>query len=154
MFCSACGKEVNENLNFCNNCGARVGNGSLQVVNSSSPQFARSLGFIGGGGLVGFIVVLKILLDSNRLDVPAITFILFAYLVTLFLICAMIVGHIWKHSGNIKIKTNAPDKYAPPKQFRAENTAQLEPPREPFIGSVTDNTTRTLDKVELKNQRI
>jgi hypothetical protein len=147
MYCSTCGNSVNEKLNYCNNCGAKIGNNSLQVTNSSSPTLSIAVGFIGTAGLFGFIMMLKILLES-RLDQPAILTILIAYLVTLFLICSVLVGHIWKHSGDFQIHSHLkPEDYAPPKQFRGRNTNQLEEPREPFISSVTENTTRTLDKV-------
>jgi uncharacterized protein (DUF983 family) len=150
MFCSICGKSVNENLNYCNNCGAKIGKNALEDGNHSSPFLSIAVGLIGTAGLFGFIMMLKILLES-RLDQPSILIILIAYLVTLFLICAVLVGHIWKQSGDFRININQPpEDYAPPKEFRGGNTNQLEPPREPFIGSVTDNTTRTLDKVESK----
>jgi hypothetical protein len=146
MFCSTCGNSVNEKLNYCNNCGAKIGNNALQVTNAASPQLSRSVGFIGTAGLFGFIAVLRILLES-RLDQPSVLLILIAYLVTLFLLCAMIVGHIWKRSGDFKIHSNLPSEdYTPPKQFRAGNTNQLEEHREP-VGSVTDHTTRSFEKV-------
>jgi hypothetical protein len=150
MFCSTCGKSVNENLNYCNVCGAKISNSSSRSANSTSPFPSIAVGLIGTAGLFGFIMMLKILLES-RLDQPSILIILIAYLVTLFLICAVLVGHIWTHSGDFRVNINQPpEDYAPPKEFRTGNTNQLEPPREPFIGSVTENTTRTLDKVESK----
>jgi hypothetical protein len=148
MFCSTCGNSVNENLNYCNVCGAKIVKGALPV-RAASPASVLSIavGFFGTAGLLGFIVILKVLLES-RLDQPAILMILVAYLVTLFLICAVLVGQLWSFSGSAKPELNqTPEDYAPPKQMRAVSTNQLEEPRESFIPSVTDNTTRTLDKV-------
>ena len=148
MYCSACGNSLNENLNYCNICGAKIDKNALQA-RSASPVGILSIavGFFGTGGLFGFIVLLKILLDS-RLDQAAVLMVLVAYLVTLFLICAVLVGQLWRFSGNPKTESNAePEVYTPPKQMRTVNTNQLEEAREPFIGSVTENTTRTLDKV-------
>jgi hypothetical protein len=150
MFCSTCGNTVNEKLNYCNNCGAKIGNNAMQVSNSSSPALSKSVGIIGAAGLIGFIVILKILLES-RLDQAAILIVLIAYLITLFLLCAVLVAHIWKYSGDFQIHSHLPpEDYAPPKQFRSVNTNQLEEARESFVGSVTDHTTRTLEKVPLK----
>jgi hypothetical protein len=150
MYCSTCGNPVNENLNYCNICGARIGKNAPQSRNSSSPILLIAAGFFGVFGLFGFIKMLQILLDS-RLDQSAILMILIAYLVTLFLICSVLVGHVWRRSGDVKTSSDqAPEDYAPPKQFRGVNTNQLEEPREPFIGSVTENTTRTFEKVPLK----
>src|SRR5690349_8130151 len=98
MYCATCGNSVNENLNYCNICGAKiVKNGGLPVRNSPAPILTIAVGFFGVGGLFGFIMMLKILLES-RLDQPAILTILIAYLVTLFLLCSVLVGQIWKHS--------------------------------------------------------
>lgn len=34
MFCSNCGKEINDNAKFCENCGAKVNNeGTYDIVN-------------------------------------------------------------------------------------------------------------------------
>ena len=147
MYCSTCGNPVNENLNFCNICGARIGKNALPSRGNSSPVFLIVAGLFGMFGLFGFIRILQILLNS-RLDPPVILTILIAYMVTLFLICSVLVGHVWKFSRDAKNKAmQEPDDYAPPKQFRGGNTNQLEEPREPFIPSVTENTTRTFDKV-------
>ncbi|HEY0428094.1 MAG TPA: zinc ribbon domain-containing protein [Pyrinomonadaceae bacterium] len=145
MYCSTCGKSVNENLNYCNNCGARIEKGALQIDNPSSRILFISAGFVGTAGLFGFVVVLKILLESH-LDPSAMGIILIAYLATLLLLCRLLVGNVRKHSGDIKIKTSERAEDAP-KQFRAGNTAQLEEPKQQPI-SVTEHTTRTLDKVD------
>ena len=147
MYCSTCGNSVKENLNYCNNCGAKIVKDGSPVRHSATPILSIAVGFFGIAGLFGFIMMLKILLES-RLDQAAVLMILIAYLVTLFLLCSVIVGQIWKHSGEPKSNSNqSPEDYAPPKQFRTVNTNQLEEAREPFIGSVTENTTRTFDKV-------
>ncbi|MBS1795758.1 MAG: zinc ribbon domain-containing protein [Acidobacteria bacterium] len=148
MFCSTCGKAVNEKLNYCNNCGAKLGGNVVQAANAGSPPILSvAAAFFGAAGLFGFVVILKILLES-RLDQPSVLLVLVAYLVTLFLLCTLFMGHLWKRSGGVRARTeNAPEDYAPPKTFRAGSTNQLEPPRESFIGSVTEETTRTLDRV-------
>ena len=149
MYCSTCGNKIADHLNYCNSCGARIEKNPLIVSSASSPYLAKSLTVVGGSGFIGFIGVLKILLDNGRLDTAAVVFILVAYLATLFLICAMMVGHMWKHSGDIRIKSNEksePEDYSSPVSFRPVTTAQLESAREPGI-SVTEHTTRTLDEV-------
>lgn len=150
MFCSTCGNSVHEKLNYCNVCGAKINNGAPRNVNSAAaPILSIAIGFFGVAGLFGFIMLLKILLES-RLDQAAILTILIVYLVALFLICSVIAGHIWKPA-DININApQTPDGYAPPRQFRAENTNQLPEARESFVTSVTEETTRTLDKVKSK----
>jgi hypothetical protein len=148
MYCSTCGNSVNENLNYCNSCGARLGNKPLQPGHSSSPFI-----YIGVAGLIGFILVLKILLD-NHVDPTVMVIILIAYLATVFLLCAVTLGQNWHHSAGVFANPPAPpaEDYAAPKQIRTETTNQLEAPREPFIGSVTENTTRTFEHVPIKEK--
>jgi len=151
MYCSTCGKSLNDNLNYCNGCGTRIEKNPLVISNSSSPQLARSLTVIAIVGLIGFVGVLKMLIDKPNLDTAAVVLILLAYLATLFLICALIVGHMWKNSGNIRIKgAKQADDSNSQGSFRGINTAQLEEYREPVM-SVTEHTTRTLDQVPVKD---
>ena len=100
-------------------------------------------------GLVGFVEVLKILLRSP-LDTWAIIVVLIAYLVVVFSMFAVLIGHVWKHSGDIRIQSKErADEHIAPNAFRGVNTAQLHEPYD-FPASVTEHTTRTLDNVPLK----
>ena len=102
--------------------------------------------FIGIVGLICFIPLLQALLRST-LDTAAVIVILVAYLLTVLAMFTVLVGHVWKNSGDIRVKTNQPsDGFGGADAFRAINTAQLtEPTFQP--ASVTEHTTRTLDKV-------
>ena len=151
MYCSTCGNKIAEHLNYCNGCGARIEKNPLVISNASSQYLGKGLAVTSMMGLLSFIAVLKIVLDSGSLDIPGKVLILIAYLITLFLICAMMIGHMWKNSGDIRIKQHEPtmpDNYVSPASFRGVTTAQLEPAREPGI-SVTEHTTRTLDEVAI-----
>ena len=149
MYCSTCGKSIQENLNYCNNCGARNEKNALIVRNSSSRILGIAAAFIGVAGLAGFVRILEILLKSS-LDTAAIIVILIAYLIAVFLMFAVLIGHVWKHSGDIRIKSKErADEHIAPNAFRGVNTAQLHEPHD-FPASVTEHTTRTLDNVPLK----
>lgn len=149
MYCSTCGHQIADHLNYCNSCGARIEKNPLVVTNASSPYLAKALAVTVMIGFVGFIAVLKIVLDNGRLDVPGMVLICLGYLTALTLISAMIIGHMWKTSGDIRIRSKKPsaaDDYHPPRSFRGSNTNQLQEPSDAPIGSVTDSTTRTLEK--------
>jgi len=152
MYCSNCGQSLNGSLNYCNSCGTRVERNKLVVSNASQRPFAIAAVMIGGGGLFGVLPLLKVLLES-RLDQPAVLFLLVAYLVTVFLMFAVLIGHVWKNSGEIRVKADPAEPYASPQPqpFRAINTAQLDEPHEP-PASVTDHTTRTLEHVPLRER--
>jgi hypothetical protein len=150
MCCSTCGNTIAEHLNYCNSCGARIEKNPLVISNASSSQLAKPLAITIMMGFVGFIAVLKIVLDNPRLDIPAMVLILIAYLAALTIISAMIIGHMWKTAGNIRIhpkEPSAPEQYVRPVSFKTTTTNQLVEPREQTFGSVTDGTTRTLDEV-------
>src|SRR5436305_1884733 len=130
MYCSNCGQALNGNLNYCNSCGTRVERNALVVSNSSAKPLAIALIFIGGGGLFAFVPLLRELLRSN-LEQAAIILILVAYLLTVFLMFTILIGHLWKHSGDIRVKGGRNDEdYAPPRSFRGVNTAQLTEPHQ------------------------
>lgn len=149
MYCSVCGKSLENHLNYCNGCGARIRDSALMVGNSSMRPFMIAAMLIGGGGLFGFVPLLKELLRSS-LDQAAIVFLLVAYLVAVFAMFSVLVGHIWKRSGDIRIK--GADRGADSLtggESAGLNTARLPEYREPVM-SVTDHTTKTLDQLPLK----
>jgi len=151
MYCSTCGNRVADHLNYCNTCGSRIESNALTVANASSRVFAASAGAIGVVGLICFVPLLQTLLVRG-VDTVAVIVILLAYLLTLLIMFSVLVGHVWKHSGDIRIKTrdNEPDdRYAPPRSFRRATTNQLEEATSQPVGSVTDQTTRTLDEVPI-----
>lgn len=149
MYCSNCGTQIQPELNYCSRCGARVGRAEPEARTSVASNLSSSLGYIGGFGLIGFIVVLSILLKRN-VDPAALTMILLMYLGTLLGICFMILR---------QLKTEKSAPALPAAEFQndyqtgrlpAADTAQLEEPKQQPVSSVTDHTTRTLDKIESK----
>lgn len=148
MYCSTCGNKIAEHLNYCNGCGARIEKNPLVISNSSSPYLGKALAVTSMMGFISFIGVLKIVLENSGLDIPAKVIIILAYLATLVFIVAMMIGHMWKTSGDIRVKYHEPkmpDDYRSPAGLRPVTTAQLEEQRQP--ASVTEHTTRTLDQV-------
>ncbi len=149
MYCSACGKSLPGNLNYCNNCGALNEKSPLIIGNSSYKIMGVAAAFVGMVGLVAFVGVLIVLLNS-RLDTAAVIIILMAYLAAVFLMFAILIGHVWKNSGDIRIKSkDRADEYRGPDGFRGINTAQLDEYREPVM-SVTDRTTKILENVPVE----
>ena len=113
---------------------------------------AKGLSVVLMMGFIGFVAVLKMVLDNARLDMPATVFILVAYLGALTSIAAMYFGYMWLSSRHGRDRSKRHDtvnaEYTPPPtSFRATNTNQLGEPTQQPIGSVTDSTTRTLDEV-------
>ncbi len=107
-----------------------------------------ALTFVALGGF-GILIGLVAVLLKNGFDHKGIMVIAFFYLAALFGVCYMLLNQLPKLiDAKIKPKRETPESYQPPQLF-AKTTAQLEEHREPVM-SVTDNTTRTFDKIPLK----
>lgn len=102
--------------------------------------------FIGAIGLMAFYPILRELLRAP-IEVPAIIVILVAYLFTVLAMFGILLWHGRRVSSDEPRKGNFPTDvvYAPP-SFQGINTAQLAQPP----ASVTDHTTKTLDKLPLR----
>ena len=148
MYCSNCGKDIPDALNYCSVCGAPTHN-TLITGDTKLPRvFAMGATFFAIIGIAALFPFLRMLLDS-RLDSPSIGMFVLMYLAAVLLIFGTLIGMTWKFSssaGGKKRPQKQDDQYRPPASFRGINTAQLHP-GDPGFGSVTDSTTRTLDEV-------
>lgn len=151
MFCQKCGTLINANLNYCNNCGAKVAKSEENAEGKVSPLNAMitTLTFVALGGLGIFIGLIAILLDKIQ-KTEFIVVICFTYLTALSFISYFILKQISKLTDlHIQEKTQSAQPFYQNPQISAPNTAQLEEPRQQPI-SVTEHTTKTLDEVLLK----
>lgn len=151
MYCATCGSLIDENLNYCNRCGNRVAKDELATHSEATVSVIRILsvatgvaGVVGLGGLIGLIAIL---IASHV--VPELIFILcLLFAATAFGICFMLTRQISRLSGiALPAKENTKQKSAP-EQLNAPTTGQIEAPILPFR-SVTESTTRTLDKTKV-----
>jgi hypothetical protein len=148
MFCANCGSQIKAGLNYCSRCGTKITQIDSEVKISLSESLSTSLGYIGGFGLVGYIFVALILV-KNHVDPAVLVLISLFYLGTLFGISYMILQQLRMLPGKFSAKNTDFQSDFQTGQLEAANTAQLEEPKQQPI-SVTEHTTRTLDKVESK----
>ncbi len=147
MFCSTCGNEIKTGLSYCNRCGARVDKIEKSGGdNSSAAYLSMATGFVGLGGL-GLTVGLIAMLLKNGVVIEAVVMLAFAFLSTIFGITFLMIRQISQMSNAAPpmIKEKAFEK----PQLDSPTTAQLEEARQP-ARSVTENTTRTLEKELVK----
>ena len=146
MYCSTCGSLINTELNYCNRCGARVDKLATAENSSATGYLSMATGFVGLGGL-GLTVGLIAMLLKNGVVIEAVVMLAFAFLSTIFGITFLMIRQISQMSNAAPpmIKEKAFEK----PQLDSPTTAQLEEARQP-ARSVTENTTRTLEK-ELLN---
>jgi len=148
MYCSNCGKSVNEKLKYCNGCGERIakdedkhGTPGKMLDNVLTTLFLVVM--FGMGILIGLVAVLL----NFKIGADVVTVIVIAYLAAIFGICFSLVRQVPKLV-DAKLKgfsSNTPD-FVPLQQLNPRTTAQLEESRQP-PASVTDHTTRTLEEV-------
>lgn len=146
MYCSTCGSLINNELNYCNRCGARVD--KLATVEKSSSVlglFSAATAFVGLGGLGLTVGLITILLNfSVRSEV--VVMLAAAFLATVFGISFLMIRQISQMTNlPLNSKKNSSDNA----QLNSPTTAQLGEYREPGL-SVTENTTRTLKKELIK----
>lgn len=150
MFCSGCGTELEAGLNFCKRCGIRVGGSDER--SRVAENLSGALAYIGVFGLLGFIAVIYLLSHS-----PTVTPGLFAltaafYLSTVFGIVWMILQQTAPFT--LKFGGRRPTNVGvnqEPKYIKPVTTARLNEPSEMPI-SVTEETTRTLDRVSIERK--
>ena len=139
MYCSRCGKQIDDSLKFCNGCGARIKNEDDSPLTS----LITALIIIGTAGLGILVGLSAVLLDKIPNFGPVLIFGV-VYLGVLFGICFMLMRQITKLIDADLGRRGLPEA----KQFSElppRSTNQLEEFREP--ASVIDQTTRTLDKI-------
>ena len=145
MYCESCGKKIDESLNYCNGCGA-----SLRSETRSQKGLAAfliaSLTLTSISGLVVLAILIAILVDRVSPRIEPVFIFGGVYLFILFGICFLIMRQVSRVIGHELNAKEAPKRTKEPLvQLPQRSTNQLDEFREP--ASVTDQTTRTLDKV-------
>ena len=145
MYCSTCGTLLDTKLNYCNRCGSRIEK-LVAVENTNSLQnLSMGVGFMGLGGLGLTVGLIAILLNFGAIP-EVIVMLTIAFLATVFGISFLMVRQISQMS---RAALPTKEKVIENPQLNQPHTAQLEEPRQP-ARSVTENTTRTLEKELVK----
>ena len=145
MYCSTCGSLINTELNYCNRCGARVDRLAAREKSPAAAYLSMATGFVGLGGL-GLTVGLIAILLKYGVVAEAVVMLALAFLLTVFGMTFMMLRQISQMS-NAAPPTK--EKAFETPQLNAPRTELLEEPRQP-AQSVTENTTRTLEKELVK----
>ncbi|MFM9904610.1 MAG: hypothetical protein ACKVQJ_08580 [Pyrinomonadaceae bacterium] len=152
MYCPNCGKVVNKSLKYCNDCGERLSKAEETDKDGTPGKMLSNIlttlivvVLAGFGILVGLVAVLL----GNNVKADAVGALALVYLFVLFGICFTLIRQVPKLiDAKLKAADATTGNQAPP-QLAPQTTGQLDEYRQPVM-SVTDHTTRTLDKVPLK----
>jgi hypothetical protein len=146
MYCPACGAESAEGLRFCKQCGS----GLTTPLNVEYVKPVRITGavwaiavmaFLCFGALFGSVIAMVGMgVRSEDVIVPVTVPAAFS----IFGICALLIRLVSRAMGtSVPInKEQSPGKQALRSPY---NQAQIPPPQ-PYIPSVTENTTRSFDR--------
>jgi ABC-type transport system involved in multi-copper enzyme maturation permease subunit len=146
MYCATCGSLLNQELNYCNRCGARVDKLAVSENKSEALQYlSMATGFVGLGGLGLTVGLIAILLNFN-IQSEVVVMLALAFLAAVFGISFLMIRQI---SQMTNASQPSRKNVFENSQLNSPNTAQLEEPRIP-AASVTENTTRTLEKELIK----
>lgn len=145
MYCESCGKKIDESLNYCNGCGASL-RSEVRSQKGLAAFLIASLTVISISGLLILAMLIAFLIDKVTPRIEPLFVFGGVFLFVLFGIAFLImrqVSRVISHELNIR---EVPKRMAEPLvQLPPRSTNQLDEIREP--ASVTDQTTRILDKV-------
>ena len=152
MHCPNCGSIANKKLKYCSSCGERVSK-SAEIDKDGMPGKMLDnilttvflVVMFGLGILVGLVAVLM----GRGMPTEPVVVIIIAYLAAVFGICFMLLKQVPKLI-DARLKVN---EFAEESRQAARlgglTTAQLEE-RFESVMSVTDRTTKTLDKIPVR----
>ena len=141
MFCSNCGTAITAGLSFCNRCGADLRERTETKNTGAITAFLTAItviGIVGLGIMLGGSLVLR---KEAGLPVELVGFFMLFTFVIVALIEIMLVRNLSKVTSSSERKYYLPTTQQPPLELRPPTTTSFGEP----IGSVTDNTTRTLE---------
>ena len=140
MYCANCGTPLTQGLSYCNRCGMNLRE-RKETNTGAISAFLTAITLIGVGGLGIMLAGSLVLRRGAGLSQELIgVFMLFTFLIVA-LTEFMLVRNLWKLTSS-----NEQPKYLPAPHVTQHDLRlpQATPISEPF-GSVTENTTRTLE---------
>ena len=159
MYCSSCGTESIQGLNYCNRCGATLNTQALATVQSFSltkPTLVLGglVALISLGGFAAFVAGATELARQGFPHDEAMMLILFG-MITILTVDVLLLRQMSRIiNASLQAGANRPAQQrmeiAEPVQTQRKLSAP--PPLEP-VSSVTDNTTRTFDPVYRETSR-
>jgi hypothetical protein len=150
MYCSGCGAEMPEGLNYCSRCGASLNAAANVPAPLIAPMSFTKLALIIGFTLVlGMITVFASVdkLLSRGVAEPAVVLLAMLGLVTVFGVSGMLIRLWSKISGLSSQPAPRPVQQNRQQGYLEQPRAAQLPPRPANFGSVTDHTTRTFDPI-------
>lgn len=146
MYCSSCGMEVAQELNYCNRCGSNLNSSNnlpaqiIQPVRLTVPSIVLAAIVLGGLGIV--FDSLQELVHSG-LNTAALAFITISAIIMIFGVSALFI-FFWLRLAGVQRQIKPDTQTKKPAMGERRAPHQISAPPIP-VGSVTENTTRTFE---------
>jgi hypothetical protein len=141
MYCSNCAAPITPSLSFCNRCGASLKQPVESKKTGAISAFLTAITLLGIAGLGIMLGGALALRKEAGFPYELVgVFMLFTFLI----VCLtefMLIRNLSKLTGSSEAKYYFPPTQQPPLELRPPSAASMGEP----VGSVTDNTTRTLE---------
>jgi hypothetical protein len=141
MYCSNCGTPVTNGLSFCNRCGTGLKEKTESKNTGQVTAFLTAITLIGICGLGIMLGGSLVLRRGAGLPVELVGFFMFTTFLIVALTEIMLIRNLSKLMGSSETKHYFTPVQQPPLELRPPVASNFGEP----IGSVTDNTTRTLE---------
>jgi hypothetical protein len=140
MYCSSCGSATQNQLTFCNKCGAKL---TTTPVNGPKPESLIwaicALFILGTGVIIGLMAVMKQVVNLNDGIILGITLVCFSLLVILEAILSWLLISSWRSA---RTSTRPVEE----RKTSELTEAPVRMLQEPLV-SVTEHTTRAFEPV-------
>ena len=137
MHCSTCGKTVTPGLTYCNHCGAKLSEAKGDNITKNLLFFMTAVFIFGLGAIIFLMMAMKLVFGTENLGL-----IIFFTLIS-FLIMLVVEGILlWMLLSRKKGAKEAA------KELSEAKARSLPAP----VLSVTEHTTRTLERVDKDSQ--
>jgi len=142
MYCVNCGSPVTSNLSYCNRCGANLKEKSESNKIGPISAYLTAITLIGITGL-GIMLGASIVLRKFEMPVDFIAFFTLQIFLVVLLTEIMLFRSLSKLTSANESRRQFTPAQQPPLELHAPAASTFTEP----VGSVTDNTTRTLEYV-------
>lgn len=147
MYCANCGTPRTQDLSYCNRCGADLRERMESTNTKAIAAFLTSITIIGIGGLAIMLLGALVMRKGANLSQELIGFFMMFTFLIVSITEILLVRNLSKLSAPAERKNSFP---APPPTQHDLRLPQGTPLGEP-VGSVTENTTRTLEYAPREN---
>lgn len=141
MYCSSCGAAVPTNLNHCNRCGAELKPKQSQMSKTMPESLIwaiASVTIVGLGVTIGMMAVMKEVLHFNDSLIVAFSLLTFLTFLGVDAVFVWVLLRSMRGAKEVSVKSLS---------TKGLDEAPMRVLPEPSL-SVTEHTTRTLDRVE------